>query len=259
MNKWAAQITVEGKHRCIGYYEIEEEAAVDYARALFKYNKDKVRVHRQPFVVDLTDAPPQSPILKTERRIKEGASKYTGVSFHKRSNKWQTQISIEGKVRRVGVYENEEEAAVDYARALFKYKGQGTIDKAREQRLQNSFIIDLSDVPTKSPIPKSSSYIKDGASKYTGVTFHKQVNRWQAQITIEGTARYIGNYKSEEEAAVDYARAVFKYKGNGALERAMEKRSLDSLDKARVQSSFVVDLSGVSPKPPMPKSAGHIK
>jgi hypothetical protein len=64
--------------------------------------------------------------------VKEGSSKYTGVTFKKAMNKWRAQIKIEGKVRHIGYYENEEEAATDYARAVFKYKGQVELDKARE-------------------------------------------------------------------------------------------------------------------------------
>jgi hypothetical protein len=249
MNKWAAQIMIENKRYLIGYYESEEEAAVDYARTIFKY---KGGVCQQSFEVDLTDVPQQPPILKRERRIKDGTSKYLGVCFDITKNKWQTQISIEGKVRRVGVYENEEDAAVDFARAVLKYKGQGALDKAREQ---HSIIIDLGDVPTQSTIPKSFGCIKDGASKYTGVCFDRKSNGWVAKIMIDGTSRYVGTYKSDEEAAVDYARAVFKYKGQWTLERAMEQRSLV---KARVPSSFVVDLTDVPPQSPLPKRRGRI-
>ena len=42
----------------------------------------------------------------------------------KKANKWLAKIKIEGKQRQIGSYENEEEAAVDYARAVFKYRGQ---------------------------------------------------------------------------------------------------------------------------------------
>ena len=63
----------------------------------------------------------QPPILKSAGRIKDGASKYTGVCFSKQQNKWQAQIMIDGKQHSIGYYDNEEEAAVDYARALFKY------------------------------------------------------------------------------------------------------------------------------------------
>ena len=83
------------------------------------------------------------------------------------------------------------------------------------KRQPNSFVIDLSDVPPQPPIPKSQRRIKEGASKYTGVYFDTWKNKWKAHITIEGKQHYIGNYENEEEAAIDYARAVFKYKMQG--------------------------------------------
>ena len=129
----------------------------------------------EKFVIDLADVPPQLPILKSKGRIKEGASKYMGVSFHKPRNKWRVIIMIEGKHCHVGSYESEEEAAVNYARAVFKYQGQEALAKAREG-------IDLSDVPPQPPIPKSGRYIKDCSSKYTGVSFDKSMNKWQAKI-----------------------------------------------------------------------------
>eukprot|EP00985_Skeletonema_marinoi_P008610 scaffold3934_cov78-Skeletonema_marinoi.AAC.3 len=272
MNKWSAQITIGGKQRSIGYYDNEEDAAVDYARAVFKYKGqgaiyeaeeqnalNKVGGH-SVFTIDLSDVPPHPPIPKSAGHIKEGASKYTGVSFNKANHKWIAQIMIDGKVHFIGHYDNEEEAAVDYARALFKYRGQGAPDKAEKQNSRNkasvhsSLTIDLSDVPTQPPIPKSTGRIKDGASKYTGVSFHKQTNKWVAQMMIEGKIRRIGYYYNEEEAAVDYARAVFKYKGQGALDKAGEQQA-----KSRIQRSPAIDLSDVPPQPPILKSAGHIK
>ena len=47
MNKWQATITVKGKQRFIGYYDDEEEAAVDYARAVFKYKGGVTRQSRK--------------------------------------------------------------------------------------------------------------------------------------------------------------------------------------------------------------------
>jgi hypothetical protein len=179
------------------------------------------------FEIDLSDVPPQLPI-----RVKEGSSKYAGVHFRKAKNKWQTQIKIEGKNRHIGYYENEEEAAIDYARAVFKYRGQDGLDKARmrksdkeirtrrQKQKVDRFVgaMDLSDVPPQPPIPKSEGHIKEGASKFTGVSFNKKMNKWRARILIEANERSIGYYESEEEAAIDYARAVFKYKGEGMKE-----------------------------------------
>ena len=52
--------------------------------------------------------------------MKEGSSKYVGVSFEESKNKWEAQIIIEGKQYSIGCYEIEVFAAVDYARAVLK-------------------------------------------------------------------------------------------------------------------------------------------
>ena len=223
-NKWAAQIIIEGKNRHIGCYVNEEEAAIDYARAVFRYKGqgelDKAREQKKSaYAIDLSDVPPQLPILKNEGNIKGGTSKYVGVYFNKAYNKWEAKISIEAKNRHIGCYKNEEDAAIDYARALFKYKGQGALGKARGLK-KSADAIDLRGVPPQQPIPKSKGRIKEGASKYTGVYFEKATNKWRAQILIDGKIRYIGSYENEEQAAADYARAVFKYKGGNNASNA---------------------------------------
>jgi hypothetical protein len=160
---------------------------------------------RQPisFVFDLSDVPPQPPIPKSYGRVKEGASKYKGVTFLKQINRWQARIAIEGKHHLIGYYENEEAAAICYARAVFKYKGD---------MQQKRIIVNLSDVSPQPPIPKNADRMKEGASKYTGVSFNNHLNTWQAKIMIEGKHHHIGYYGNEEEAAIDYARALFKYR-----------------------------------------------
>ena len=277
INKWQTAITIEGKTRYLGCYENEEEAAADYARAVFKYKGqvelDKARERKRAvfkykgeqaldkeksestgsrLLIDLNDVPPQLPIPKSGGWMKEGGSKYAGVTFHKAKNKWQAQIWIEGKSRLIGHYENEEEAAVDYARTVFKYHGQEALDKARargrnisEHSINN---LDLSDVPPKQPILKSSGRMKEGASRYTGVHLDKASNKWHAKINIEGKSQYLGSYENEEEAAIDYARAVFKYKGG--KDKAREKRKV---------SLPAIDLSDVPPQQPILKSADQVK
>ena len=211
--KWQTQIWIDGKLRHIGCYEDEEEAAVDYARALLKYRGpgalDKAREKNSSDpVINLSGVPPQTPILKPHYRIKERSSKYAGVYFKTGRNKWFATIHINGKNLHIGYYEDEEEAAVDYARALLKYIGPEALDKARKRSSSGSAAIDLSDVPPQSPIAKSANR----ASKYAGVYFDKSAKKWIAKICIKGKRSYIGCYNKEEEAASNYARAVFKYR-----------------------------------------------
>eukprot|EP00984_Skeletonema_dohrnii_P000734 scaffold217_cov79-Skeletonema_dohrnii-CCMP3373.AAC.2 len=174
-------------------------------------NIKKKRRKRQK-LIDLTDVPAQPPILKSNE--KGASSKYQGVYFNKSTNKWRARIMIDGKQHHIGAYDNEEDADVDYARAVFKYAHalvdvDGTEEKKRRKRTQK--LIDLTDVPAQPPIISNEN---GASSKYQGVYFNKARNKWKAQIAIDGKRHYIGLYANEEQAAVDYARVVFKYKAD---------------------------------------------
>ena len=49
---------------------------------------------------------------------KKGSSKYTGVSFYKPLNKWRCRIRINGKLKHIGYFNNEEEAKENYNNTL---------------------------------------------------------------------------------------------------------------------------------------------
>jgi hypothetical protein len=49
---------------------------------------------------------------------KNKTSKFTGVSWHKQSNKWLAQVRKNDKVEYLGVFEKEEEAAIAYLNSL---------------------------------------------------------------------------------------------------------------------------------------------
>ena len=66
--------------------------------------------------------------------LRRGLQSKKGVCYNKESNKWKAQISIDGKQRTIGYYNDEEEAAVDYARAVFKYTADRTEGKATNRR-----------------------------------------------------------------------------------------------------------------------------
>ena len=51
---------------------------------------------------------------------KKGSSKYTGVTWDKRQNKWKAYIRIKQKLRYLGYYKKEKEAAQAYQNELKK-------------------------------------------------------------------------------------------------------------------------------------------
>lgn len=50
----------------------------------------------------------------------------------------------------------------------------------------------------------------DNKSTYKGVSFHKQTNKWQAEIQINGKAKYLGIYDTKEKAAIIYNQEAIK-------------------------------------------------
>ena len=53
---------------------------------------------------------------------KKGISKHTGVTLHKATGKWQSQIQINGKYKYLGLFTDEKEAAQVYQNELNKIK-----------------------------------------------------------------------------------------------------------------------------------------
>ena len=121
MNKWKAQIMIEGIARSIGYYEIEEEAAADYARAVFKYKPKKG--YATYGGLDLKGIPDQ-PLIYSET----SKSGYKGV----KRNKSRWEATLNGK--NLGTFDTKEEASGIYARARYYVDKGGEQSAKKKQR-----------------------------------------------------------------------------------------------------------------------------
>ena len=162
--------------------------------------------------IDLTGVPTQPLILKNEisssgykdnsrrRPVKASSSKYTGVyldqSTHSSvSKKWKAQIMVDGKVRSIGYYPTEEAAAIEYARAAYKYK-------PKNPSIQSYGGLDLSNI-SEQPLVRGNT-----GCGYKGVK--KLRNRWQARVN-SGGGKYktLGTFDTAEDAARIYARALY--------------------------------------------------
>jgi len=109
------------------------------------------------------------------------SSTFRGVSWHKLNQKWKANISINGKTKHVGYFDDEETAATKFdehaaplGRAVnFPSEGQ-----------------------TQATMGKSS--------KFRGVHWHKSHQKWQAKITMDGILTHLGYFDDDETAARKY-------------------------------------------------------
>jgi HNH endonuclease len=79
-------------------------------------------------------------------------------------------------------------------------QGDGTVvDHINRNRLDNRRI-NLR-IGTTSLNAQNRVFADHGASRHRGVTWHKQVQKWQAQAVVEGKVTYLGLFVDETEAA----------------------------------------------------------
>lgn len=113
---------------------------------------------------------------------KGGSSKYVGVSWDKNSKKWISRIRINGKIKHLGMFNSEENAAKYYQDALTCVQ-ENSIEYIK--------------------VKKSKTH-----SKFKGVSYIKKNKKWFSQITINGKRKYLGCFNSEEEASEAYQNAL---------------------------------------------------
>ncbi|HAZ38112.1 MAG TPA: hypothetical protein DCY71_09765 [Clostridiaceae bacterium] len=112
------------------------------------------------------------------------SSKYVGVCWSNRSLKWQSSIYYDGINIYLGLFDNEIDASDAYQKALSKIKN-------------GSF--------------NPNDYKPKYSSKYKGVNLDKRVNKWMARITIKGSRKFLGQFKTEEEAYEARQKALKEY------------------------------------------------
>jgi hypothetical protein len=57
---------------------------------------------------------------------------------------------------------------------------------------------------------------KEYSSKYKGVSWNKSLNKWVAQINVDGKQKYLGTFTDEYEAHLAYQKALNEYQNKFA-------------------------------------------
>ncbi|KAL3520655.1 hypothetical protein ACH5RR_018804 [Cinchona calisaya] len=175
---------------------VPEAASVEAGMNTTENQYQQLQLQPQRVAVGVVQ-PHQGGVKKSRRGPRSRSSQYRGVTFYRRTGRWESHIWDCGKQVYLGGFDTAHSAARAYDRAAIKFRGVDAdinfhISDYEEDMKQMQNLTKEEFVPI---LRRQSAGFSRGSSKYRGVTLHK-CGRWESRM-----GQFLGK-KAYDKAAI---------------------------------------------------------